>query len=149
MTGYAAVLFTPGSLEYDLVDSIMAELISGICDAKIIFKERVILTIEDLRVIYPKLVDTQHFPWVTSCFTKGESEYFLISGYNVHECINQMKGKFSFDYERLHSLASGLRERYQIDKSRFDFLFHSTDSDEETEVMGRLLFKTKWQLLKG
>lgn len=149
MIHYVAVLFTPRSLEYRLVGSIISDLMDGVSGLQVLFKERVVLQANDLRIFYPKLVCTEHFPWIVSCFTRGYSEFFLMSGHNVHVPINSLKGKFSFDYGNGSACASGLRRKYRIDTVSFEFLFHSTDSDEETDVMGERLFPERWQSLKG
>ena len=133
----AVVLCTPHLVKEGLVDDLLVELKRKV-SYRIIFRLSICLTGEDVEVLYPRLIHETYFPQIKECLLHGKAEFILISAENIHQRLNAVKGKFR--YKHGITKASGLRKRYLKDCRKFEFIFHSTDSNEETDVIGIRLF---------
>lgn len=134
---YSAIIFTPYSVRTGIVDEILKDLSCAV-PYGIVWRKKVKLTVVDIETMYPRLVATHFFPRIIECFTGGEVECVLVVADKVHEKINSVKGKFR--YEGGKASTTGLRAKFQRDSESFEFLFHSTDSNTETDEICSRLF---------
>lgn len=139
---YVVVIFTPYSVECDLVNKILLDLRGEIAFTEAL-RKRVELNEQDVEVLYPKLVNRPYFKDIVACMTGGSSEFVLIVADTVHQAVGQLKGKFM--YNDGLAAASGLREKYRRDNHSFEFVFHTTDSNLESDQIGLRLFGLEYQ----
>jgi len=141
----AIIVCTPYSVRAGIVEKLLDELRNTI-EYKIILRKRARLNVADVRAMYPQLVSAPFFPRIIECLTEGDAEYVLIMANRIHKKINAVKGKFRYDDGKI--LATGLRAKLQKDDKSFEFIFHSTDSNDESDKIGIRLFGRKYAVAK-
>lgn len=134
---YAVVLCTPYSVQKGIVREILHD-ITSVTEGKIVLRELVVLTIQDIEIMYPRLIEHEIFLRIVECLTSGVIECLLLIGDGIHERINNIKGKFR--YSEGKASATGLRAKFQKDGESFEFIFHSTDSNRESDEIGVRIF---------
>ncbi|MCX6778707.1 MAG: hypothetical protein NTU97_00540 [Candidatus Magasanikbacteria bacterium] len=134
---YVVVLFTPYTVQSGLVESILFDIRQA-TPFHVLMQRRISLTLQHVRQLYPKLVTADFFPRIVECFIGGESEFVLLAAEGIHGKVNSIKGKFRF--EDGVALATGLRQKYKKDEGSFEFIFHSTDSNAESEETTKCFF---------
>lgn len=134
---YAVVICTPYSVQKGIVDDIL-EALDKLVVYKTLMRKMAKLTVEDVEIMYPRLVNHPVFANIVECLTGGEVECVLVTGVQVHERINDVKGKFR--YVEGKAEATGLRQQFQKDDQSFEFIFHSTDSNRESDEIAVRLF---------
>jgi hypothetical protein len=132
-----AIIFTPFSTKEKLTELILND-IKEIVPLSVCFIGSVKLEESDICVLYPSLTDIPALQMIVNCLISGVSKFVLIAGGNLHSVIKDIKGKFR--YENGIATASGLRLKYQRQKEMFEFFFHTTDSNAETDEIGTRLF---------
>ena len=137
----SVIVFTPHSVRMGIVEELLHD-ISSMVEYKIVLRKKTSLTIADIEVMYPRLVKTSFFPRIIECLTGGEAECVLVIADKIHEKINAVKGKFS--YSEGKASATGLRAKFQKDECSFEFVFHSTDSNNESSEICMRLFGEKY-----
>ncbi|PIV50619.1 hypothetical protein COS18_04470 [Candidatus Falkowbacteria bacterium CG02_land_8_20_14_3_00_36_14] len=141
---YTALVFTPYSVRMGIVSIILSD-IKKIVPYKMFYQGQVSLREKDVKIIYPKLIKKFYFPKIIQCLTGGEARFVLVAAPKIHSKINRLKGKFFYVDGVL--IIDGLRRQYQKNGLDFEFIFHSTDSNAETDEIGRHLFKEKYQIM--
>lgn len=137
-----AVIFTPYAVTSLLVGRVMDEISQEVSSVTL-FRRKLTLHRKDVEQLYPLLVSHPLFPKIVSCFTSGEAELLLITGVNVCARIRAIKGLFRYNGGKVQT--TGLRKKYQKDEFDFEFIFHTTDSEAETEAIFVWLFsRTHW-----
>lgn len=139
---YVAVIFTPYSVQAGLADVILSEIGEKISFA-IALRRRVCLSEQDVEILYPKLIDKSYFQDIVTCLIDGEAEFVLIVADSIQQKVGQLKGKFI--YRDGSAVASGLRDKYKKDNNSFEFVFHTTDSNTESDEIGLRLFGLDYQ----
>lgn len=134
---YAVVLCTPYSVQKGIVREILHD-ITSVTECQIVLRKSVILTVQDIKVMYPRLTEHEIFSRIVECLTSGDIECLLLIGDSIHTGINNIKGKFR--YSEGKASATGLRAKFQKDSESFEFIFHSTDSNRESDEIGVRLF---------
>lgn len=134
---YIGLLFTPHSVRTLIVDKILCDYAKNI-SFEIFFRSMLTMSRGDVEFLYPKHVKASFFEDIVTCFTSGLSEYVLIKTYSCHQDISLLKGRF---YEKGDvKCATGLRLKYQLNMSDFEFMFHSTDSNIDSEHFHMRMF---------
>lgn len=132
-----AIIFTPFSVRSRLVEKILSDINERISLS--VYRRRFIkLEVVDVCILYPALITNPVFKLIVECLTSGNCELVIIKGENLYPNVKEIKGKFNCGYGK--TVASGLRLKYQKDKSSFEFIFHSTDSSYEAEEIVRRFF---------
>lgn len=134
---YAVVLCTPYSVQKGIVNEILED-ISSVTGCTVILRKTVTLTVQDIEIMYPRLIEHEVFSWIIGCLTVGDIECLLLVGDSIHAGINAIKGKFRYSGGR--ATATGLRAKFQKDAESFEFIFHSTDSNKESDEIGIRIF---------
>lgn len=134
---YSILVCTPRSVQTKIVEKILTAL-SHHFDFNIILRKTAELTIEDIEVMYPRLVTQPVFKQLAGCLMAGKVECVLVTAKDIHQKINAVKGYFRHDGQT--ACVSGLRAQFRKDERSFDFIFHSTDSNAESDLVGVRLF---------
>lgn len=143
---HSSIICTPYSVQNGLVDEILND-IGSVTKYDLGLRRRVKLVEKDVELLYPKLITIPIFEKIVRCLIEGESEYLLVMGDNISNIIAGIKGKFSFRDGK--ASATGLRKKYQKDDISFEFIFHSTDTNQESDEIGEKLFGNDFRIAKG
>ena len=139
-----AVIFTPYSTAGKIVDAVLND-IHQLIPSEIVFRRKAELNEEDVEFMYPKLVDESFFHNIVQCLTGGSSEVVVLRGEHIHAVMDGVKGKLP--QTNYADNPSGLRSKYRRDDSSFEFVFHTTDSNDETDLICTRLFGAKYKSL--
>lgn len=134
---YSSIVCTPYCVAEVKTDNLLSD-ISEIVPFVIYLRRKVKLELDDVKVMYPRLISHHVFSKIVDCLTAGESEFILVGGENISNSINASKGKFAINNGIV--VSTGLRKKYQKDDVSFEFVFHSTDSEQESADIGVRLF---------
>lgn len=134
---YVVIMCTPYSVRAGLVEKIVDDL-STVTAGREIMRKTVRLSRDDIAFIYPRMVNTIYFDLISECFTAGDSECIVLSGDGIHDRVNTVKGKIRFVDGMIS--ANGLRGQYLAGEQRYEFFFHSTDSNNESDELGARFF---------
>jgi nucleoside diphosphate kinase len=102
---------------------LLVECVDGLLGSglSIDYAGRTTLTPDQVALLYPQRMGTEHESRLINIMTSGESIFFLVSGDEAVEKIKQFKGK---TYS-----GKGLRGKYAVDF--IDNKVHSTDGEGE------------------
>jgi len=149
----AAVLISADSVRDGLEDKIIQDLID--LDLRLVFSKYCRLTVESVKLIYPRLINKPFFPALTHNFIFGSVRLDLLAGSRIYEKIGQAKGIFQIKNGNV--LRTGLRLKYagpaipklfqlgyrgkQLFYRALEFRFHAADNLDETIKLCRLLLQ--------
>lgn len=137
MIEYVGILITPRAISTGIAEALIADLVE-ITAMEVLWKKYWHICTEDtFDLIYPNLANKPFKGAMVRNLTSGESLVLLVSGDQLFSKLKEAKGKFKYHPSGNFEI-TGLRLKYQRGYNNtngdemYDFIFHTTDTNEET-----------------